>query len=63
MFRGVLGRGLANVLVNAKAHWEPDLSAIRWSRFRQLFCLKLIFIAELALAFKWIVLILRIEEE
>ena len=30
---------------------------------RQLFCLKLIFIAALALAFKWIVLILRIEEE
>jgi hypothetical protein len=30
---------------------------------RQLLCLKLIFIAALALAFKWIILILRIEEE
>jgi hypothetical protein len=30
---------------------------------RQLFCLKLIFSAVLASAFKWIVLILRVEEE
>ena len=31
-FWGVLGRGLVNVIVNEKAHWEPGLSAIQCSR-------------------------------